>query len=46
VRLLLEKDADMKAKHSYGWTPLLNATQNGHKAVVRPLLERALPSCG
>jgi ankyrin repeat protein len=37
---LLEKEADLESKDSYGQTPLLWAAENGHKAVVKLLLEK------
>jgi ankyrin repeat protein len=40
IKLLLDKNADLKAADSYGWTPLLWASDRGHVEVVRLLLEK------
>ena len=40
VRLLLEKGADVEAKNQRGRTALIEATSNGHEAVVQLLLEK------
>jgi hypothetical protein len=40
MRLLLQKEADIEAKGSYGKTAMFTATENEHETVVRLLLER------
>ena len=40
MKLLLEKGADVESKSNIGQTPLLLAAWNGHKAVVKLLLEK------
>ena len=42
MKLLLEKGADLEARDSLGRTPLWWAAGNGHEAVVKLLLEKAL----
>ncbi len=38
VQLLLDKGANIEAKDTDGWTPLMSAAVNGHEAVVQLLL--------
>ena len=38
---MLEKGADVECKSDNGWTPLCWAKWNGHKAVVKLLLEKS-----
>lgn len=39
VKMLVESGADVNAKGSYGWTPLIWASRNGHVRVARALLD-------
>jgi ankyrin repeat protein len=39
VKLLLKKGAELETEDGYGQTPLAWAAENGHKAVVKLLLE-------
>jgi ankyrin repeat protein len=41
VKLLLEKGTVLETKDVVGWTLLLIAAENGHKAVVQQLLEHS-----
>jgi ankyrin repeat protein len=41
-KLPLEKAVDVYSKESLGRTPLSYATKNGHEAVVKLLLEKAV----
>ena len=40
MKLLLEKGTNLESKDHYGRTPLSLATEYGHKAVVKLLLEK------
>jgi len=40
VQLLLEKGADVNAAHGDGWTPLYEASQNGHIEIFKLLAAR------
>jgi ankyrin repeat protein len=47
VKLLLEKGAELETKDYHGQTPLWWAAKNGHEAVVKLLVGKALrnPNC-
>jgi ankyrin repeat protein len=40
VKLLLEKGAELESESGNGQTPLSWAAENGHKAVMKLLLEK------
>jgi ankyrin repeat protein len=40
VKLLLDKNADVKSKDNYGQTSLSQAAKKGHKVVVNLLLDK------
>ena len=38
-RLLIDKEAQVEAKDSYGWTPIRLAARQGHIEIVRLLCD-------
>ena len=42
MELLLDKGADLEAKDKDGQTPVSWAAENGHEAVVKLLMEKAV----
>lgn len=43
VKLVAEKDPDLKAVDSHGWTALMHAAMEGHKGVAAHLIDKKLP---